>query len=840
MLRITPIYGSRFDLDGAAQSPSCTMVEYGGVKILWNVGWWGEAAAAAATATTTTTTVGTVGTVVDGSGSTTTTDQLHHHHHQQQHVPKLSSSTTAASTSSSGTVQFPELPDHDVLIVSDSTLNSLGGLPLYYRHYWKRKQKMYQQQQQQQHEQQQHEQQQEDHTNVRGDATTKTTTSSSLAAAAAAPPPPKMLATFPTVKMGQMTLYDYHACVALDGGTPPFTLSEMDQVFSHLQTIKYSQSVHVQPTTTTVTTTTVTEQSVSSSSLTITAHRAGHVVGGAFFVLRRLQDDTVVVLVPPTYNIAKEMHLDPSTILKDGATPDVLVTYPGGPAMQYLCKLWDTSLQPISLATTTATATATATARTRTTQQQQQLLVKKKRNLMKSFAVRGGTIKQLTEQILSVLRRDGHVLLPVDASGRVLELLLILSHHWDKQRLGAAYNLVWLGPMVQNTLDFCRSQLEWMANSLGTQFDDGGIIGGGGRGGGGGKTSSNNSSSTLHHPYALRNVHLCSTVQELDAVIRQNNNNPTCVLASGLSLDHGPARDLFLRWAENADHAIIFTDSSRCFQRRSSSQQQQQQQQHGSDNAMDIVVDDDDDKDEQYKKEMEASKTVFQRQQSSSSSSLVVTDTTAAAAATVGTDVDTGAEPDEDDDNDNTMMVGRALGVDEKASKFCASAQLLQHWAHAKWEEREMDDSIDVDVQVPHRLPLAGPELKAFLAREEAKRLLQKQQEAKRAMLREVELAKGQLRLGEEEEVNKGGEAAAATTTTTTTTGGGGTTGDLLANGANSAVVQGRPKKKSRFDSSLFIKFSKPLHCKFLKECFLGFDPPRGGGGGGGFSQHIF
>lgn len=213
MLRVTPVYGSRFDDEGAAQAPSCTLIEYGGVKVLWNVGWWGEAEA---------TTVGDI--------TTSNTD------------PNSTTSNNVSNT----TNNFPELPDHDVLIVSDSTLNSLGGLPLYYQTHWKQQLRDHQKQ-------------------------------------------IPMLATFPTVKMGQMTLYDHHAAVSLDGGRPPFTMEQMDDAFSQLQTIKYSQTIPVRAFSTirnsdnSSTTTTTTVALASKPALSITAHRAGHVVGGAFF-----------------------------------------------------------------------------------------------------------------------------------------------------------------------------------------------------------------------------------------------------------------------------------------------------------------------------------------------------------------------------------------------------------------------------------------------------------------------------------------------------------------------------------------------------------------------------
>jgi len=148
--------------------------------------------------------------------------------------------------------------------------------------------------------------------------------------------------------------------------------------------------------------------------LSVTAHRAGHVVGGAFYVLQRLQDETVIAITPGTYHIAKERHLDSSTLLKHAAAPDVLITRPGGPAFRRLKALQHGKkpvLPPVSVA-------------------QAEL--------------------NLTETVLSVLRRDGNVLLPVDCSGRVLELVLLLNQHWELHRLSSTYNLVWWAPMCHN------------------------------------------------------------------------------------------------------------------------------------------------------------------------------------------------------------------------------------------------------------------------------------------------------------------------------------------------------------------------------------------------------
>jgi hypothetical protein len=124
--------------------------------------------------------------------------------------------------------------------------------------------------------------------------------------------------------------------------------------------------------------------------------------------------------------------------------------------------------------------------------------------------------------------------------------------------------------------------------------------------------------------------------------------------------------------------------------------------------------------------------------------------------------------------------------------------------------DREMEDSVQVDVLVPRRAPLAGAELKQFLEQEEAARLSKRQQEEKAAMLREVELAKGRLRLGEDETTT----TTTATTASTTTSTNNHKSSSLLLPKQNPNLKFLRPKKKSRFDSTLFMKFSKPLHCK--------------------------
>lgn len=288
--------------------------------------------------------------------------------------------------------------------------------------------------------------------------------------------------------------------------------------------------------------------------------------------------------------------------------------------------------------------------------------------------------------------------------------------------------------MAFNTIEFARSQLEWMSPSLGAQFDSG-------RG----------------HPFALRSVRICSSVAELDAVIDGSGGNPTVALASGATLDSGPARDLLLRWGGDQDNSIVLTDSSRCLLRGDC----------GSGMG---------------------------RSEKGKSDPLTVAGAAAAAAAA------------EEEAESGSNLAGSALAP-EDVSQHSASAQLLRKWCEAKYAREEMADVVVIDVPVPRRAPLAGPELQTFLAEEEHARRAKKRQEEQTAMLREVELARDRLRLGEEETgvtVSGVGSGRPA---------GGGTVSDKKRLASSLGAKQG--KKKSRFDSNLFLKFSKPLHSEF-------------------------
>lgn len=680
---------------------------------------------------------------------------------------------------------WESLPPHDCLVLTDSTLESMGCLPMYVegmrRAFQKRRREEGSSNNANASSSAQQQQRRGSVRKLRGEDNNNSETFVL-----------PIYATFPTVKMGQMSLYDHHANISLDGGSPPYTLEEMDRAIAMLRTIKYSQTLSLP----------LAEMGVASGSsnmnsnsninptinprLSVTAHRAGHVVGGAFYKLERLRDETSVVITGNAYHIAKELHLDACTLLKNGEGVDVLVTRPGGPAFPLVNGLYSSS-------------------NNNNRKSKDKNNNKKKSPTMMISPLASRARRDLTERVLGFLRRDANVLLPVDTSGRALELVLLFNRFWSKQNLSGSYNLIWFGSMVHNTLDFTRSQLEWMNSTLGSNIYDSSHHS---------KKSGNNPVDHGQHPYLLKHVTLCTNMAELDKVLAESNDRPTCVLANGLTLDNGPARDLFLRWADNDNNAVIFTDSSQCKEREKAIAGSVFVGGAGKNGAAAAVGGD----------------TSNNSNHPNNASSLEAGGMSGTPVGTVPSKGVATAEDEAEGGVDHSIeddMMGTAITGDE-ASPYTASYQLLKHWSLAKAEDREMDDVLNVDALVPRRKPLVGSELSAFLEKEEAARVAQRKREEEQAMLREVELAKGRLRLGEDTGTNPsiggGGNSSSV--------GGGNSTSGTAANEGGSSSSSAskvaqlpffRQKKKSRFDSSLFLKFSKPLHLTFeLREDAVG------------------
>jgi Beta-Casp domain len=474
---------------------------------------------------------------------------------------------------------------------------------------------------------------------------------------------------------------------------------------------------------------------------------------------------------------------------------------------------------------------------------------------------------QLYETVVSTLRRDGNCLLPVDASGRVLELALILNRHWLLHNLAETYHLVWYAPLVTNTIEYARSQLEYMTSELTHEFDTGLSL-----------SSSENpatkrkggrrSKQQQNHPLALSAFTLVSSLAELesffpgltrttasyrkrgvDGAVEDEDdgaakdgveatrdldgglsepidatggkvgdaggagksekmggttNKPTCILASGLSLETGPARDLFLAFYDNPDNAIVLTDSSQSYLRPVGRQRRQKKNQESQRTELTPMQTD--------RGKEEKVQSPFVTEDHSEMPAIVESDTSNDISQRSAIDnkiISSASGPDaivnaEEGESDELGLPLPGVPIRDLASMspWSAAAQLFKAWYEAKLKKEEMSDSVTVDVMVPYRVPLAGAELQAFLADEEESRRKERLEEEQRAILREVEIAKDRLRLGEDDGIT--GSTKTSTSTMSTA---------AVAAPSNSA----RPRKKSRFDAGLFLKFSKPQYRKCMR-----------------------
>lgn len=151
-----------------------------------------------------------------------------------------------------------------------------------------------------------------------------------------------------------------------------------------------------------------------------------------------------------------------------------------------------------------------------------------------SASSKASSASVLKDIVLKTLRNDGNVLIPVDASGRVLEVLMTLNALWEEKRL--TYPLLFVGPMVKATLEYARCQLEWMNEDLAKGLGY----------------------NKVDNPLELRRVTLCSTDKEAMKVLR--HKGPAVVLAVSESMDDGPSRIFFSQWAGNRRNAIVVLD----------------------------------------------------------------------------------------------------------------------------------------------------------------------------------------------------------------------------------------------------------------------------------------
>ncbi len=277
-------------------------------------------------------------------------------------------------------------------------------------------------------------------------------------------------------KMGQMVAYDaYLNAHSSNTEATPFDLDNVDDAFKDMVQMRYRQEVMV--------------HDGRGVQIRVTPYPSGRLVGGAIWKIHiggpHACHDVVYAV---DYNHKREMHLMPGALMDYGSMLTVSSIRPAL-VITEACSL-DMVPVPIQYA------------------RNERLLV---------------------DICMSCLRAEGNVLIPVDAAGRLLEILLLLNTHWKEKNL--TYPLAALGPMMHTTLDFARSQLEWMNEDLVKSLGH----------------------SRVENPLALKYVTPCTSIKD----VKKLSRGPKVIVATSDSLEDGHSRTLFTWWANQPNSAIV-------------------------------------------------------------------------------------------------------------------------------------------------------------------------------------------------------------------------------------------------------------------------------------------
>ncbi|KAJ3693032.1 hypothetical protein LUZ60_012127 [Juncus effusus] len=211
--------------------------------------------------------------------------------------------------------------------------------------------------------------------------------------------------------------------------------------------------------------------------IVIAPHVAGHLLGGTIWKITKDGEDVVYAV---DFNHRKERHLN-GTVLESFVRPAVLIT----DAFNALNNQF----------------------------------YKRQRD------------QEFIDTIVRVLGANGTVLLPVDTAGRVLELMLILEQFWGQKHLN--YPIFFLTNVASSTVDYVKSFLEWMSDSIAKSFEQ----------------SRDNS-------FLLRYISLIINKTELENLA----GVPKVILTSMASLEVGFSHDIFVELATDAKNLMLFTE----------------------------------------------------------------------------------------------------------------------------------------------------------------------------------------------------------------------------------------------------------------------------------------
>lgn len=211
--------------------------------------------------------------------------------------------------------------------------------------------------------------------------------------------------------------------------------------------------------------------------IVIAPHVAGHLLGGTIWKITKDGEDVIYAV---DFNHRKERHLN-GTVLGSFVRPAVLIT--------------------------------------------------DAYNALNNQPYRRQKDKEFGDILKKTLRAGGNVLLPVDTAGRILELVLMLESYWADENLN--YPIYFLTYVASSTIDYVKSFLEWMSDSIAKSFEQ-----------------------TRENIFLLKNITLLVNKADLDNA----PEGPKVVLASMASLEAGFSHDIFVDWGNDVKNLVLFTE----------------------------------------------------------------------------------------------------------------------------------------------------------------------------------------------------------------------------------------------------------------------------------------
>jgi Cft2 family RNA processing exonuclease len=312
-------------------------------------------------------------------------------------------------------------------------------------------------------------------------------------------------ATSPVVKLGNLCLYD-----TVLSSTAPYSLDDVDAVMALIQEVKYGQPKEIQIATTTSTTedaTITTTTTNSKDKIEVRCHASGRTLGGAVWRISQ-ESQSLNLLYASDVLHRGERFLDGIDFKHIGKSPTLLIQDALGVSLIGF---------------------------------QQQLLPK----------IRDA---QMLERILTTLRAGGDVLIPVDSTARVLEVLLLLDEKWQKEMLEKSYDVVFY-TQISSIFDIASSHVEWCSKQLQNQLDTAHTMAANNHhhhhGGGGG----GHHQDITRDPFRVVKIVIVDTYDKVFF-----SHRPRVVVCSGVDLSRKtPAREIFLsRIAHNPSSCVLF------------------------------------------------------------------------------------------------------------------------------------------------------------------------------------------------------------------------------------------------------------------------------------------